>query len=308
MASSSGLQAIARRLALDLLIVAASGAALTVALLFATGRFSSEIPSIDVALLFAGAVVVVGYLFARALSSAVERYLRAEGTYQHAGGVRLVLNLIVALGVVLALFRVFGVSIETIFFGSAFAGIVLGLAAQAFLSNVFAGLSIVLSSPFRAGDHVVLISANYGAIGPSYPHELMYSTYAGTVVDIGVFYTQLRLDTGELARVPNSVVLSALVVDQGASSAHGQRVRMSFASSTPPRLLDELLPELTAEFAGPGSELPPPRVEVADIGPASWDGVVVVWTRERNEALVRDRVLRVVLGRVATLGPRPAPR
>lgn len=307
MTAPTGAPGIAGRLARDLLLAAVSGTALILALLYAAGRYSGEIPPLGVALLFAGGVVLVGYLFARAVGSAIERYLKTEGTYQHAGAIRLILNLLIALGVVLAIFRVFGVSAETIFFGSAFAGIVLGLAAQAFLSNIFAGFTIVLSSPFRPGDRVSLISSSYGAIWPSYPHELMYPTYTGTVLDIGVFYTQLRLDSGRLARVPNAVVLSALVVNLSTSSGRAQRIRLTFPLATPVGLLDDLLPELAAEFARPGSDLPPPRAEVADVGPVTWDGVIVVWTREPNEELVRDRVLRVALRRLGEGTARPAP-
>ncbi len=166
----------------------------------------------EVLLLEAGAILLVAFAAARAFTSASDEVLRRRGQAQHGATLRIFLNLIIAVGAILALFDLAGVSAQSIFLGSAFAGIVLGLAAQTVLSNVFAGLLLVVANPFRPGDRVSFISSNYGALAPSYPHEMVYPGYAGTVEDVNLLYTILRLDSGGIAKVPNSVVLGALIL------------------------------------------------------------------------------------------------
>jgi small-conductance mechanosensitive channel len=75
-----------------------------------------------------------------------------------------------------------------------------GIAAQQALSNVFAGMVLLLARPFRVGDAIRLRAGALGGGG-----EL-----DGTVTEIGITY--VRLDTGaSIMAVPNSQVLNAVV-------------------------------------------------------------------------------------------------
>ena len=56
--------------------------------------------------------------------------------------------------------------------------------------------------------------------------------------------------------------------------------------------------ELAGTIPGTGSNLPAPRLEVADISEKTWDGVVVVWSTVFDEGKVRDAVLRSVLAQL----------
>ena len=98
--------------------------------------------------------------------------------------------------------------ISQLLVGGAITSIILGIAAQQSLSNVFSGLVLLLSHPFRVGDTVRLRS---GALGGQ--HE-------GTVTEIGITY--LQLDTGdELMFLPNSQVLAAAVSRRAGRSKPG---------------------------------------------------------------------------------------
>lgn len=264
----------------------------------------SQFNGTDILLLEAGAILLVAYLLSRAVTGAANALMRRQGEVSRGHVVRLFLNLVIAIGAVLALFKLAGVSIESIFLGSALAGIVLGLAAQTVLANVFAGLLLVVADPFRPGDRISLVSSNYGAIAPSYPHEIMYPTYGGTVEDVGLIYTILRQDTGGIVKVPNSVVLGALVLRPTVGGVRSHRVRMTFPRSIAVTTVESVLTDLRATFQdpqAPGSRL---TLEVVDISATTWDGVVIVWTAATDEASIRDRVLRSVLGRLdSSAGP-----
>jgi small-conductance mechanosensitive channel len=253
---------------------------------------------LEILLLEAGAILLVAWAAATAFTSAANAVLRRQGQMHHGATIRIFLNLLIAVAAILALARLAGVSIESIFLGSAFAGIVLGLAAQTVLSNVFAGLLLVIASPFHPGDRVSIISSSYGAFAPSYPHEMAYPAYAGTVEDVELLYTILRLDAGGVAKVPNSVVLAALVLQPTPGVPKVHRVRMTFPLAVTPKSVEGALSDVQRSFPE-DSGLAPPHLQVADISPTTWDGVVLVSTRIQDDGLVRDRVMRAVLGQVS---------
>ncbi len=249
---------------------------------------------LDILLLEAGAILLVAWAAARAFTSAANAVLRRQGQLHHGATIRIFLNVLIAVAAILALSRLAGVSLESIFLGSAFAGIVLGLAAQTVLANVFAGLLLVVASPFHPGDRVSIISSSYGAFAPSYPHEMAYPAYSGTVEDVELLYTILRLDAGGVAKVPNSVVLAALVLQPTPGVPKLHRVRMTFPLSVPTKTVEAAIPEVARAFPEDAG-LAPPHLEIADISPTTWDGVVLLATRLQDDGLVRDRVMRAVL-------------
>jgi small-conductance mechanosensitive channel len=260
--------------------------------------FLTDLNEPEILLLEAGGILAVAFLVGRAVTGAANAVMARQGVASRAHAVRLFLNLLIAIGAVFALFRLAGVSIESIFLGSALAGIVLGLAAQTVLANVFAGLLLVVADPFRPGDQVAIVSGSYGAISPSYPHEMMYPSYTGTVDDVGLIYTVLRLDSGGKAQVPNSVVLGALVLRRSTGVARSVRVRMTFPLTVGVPAVESALADVAAKLPRPSPLTPVPHLEVADISATTWDGVAVVWTAVPDEAAVRDTVLRSVLARL----------
>jgi small-conductance mechanosensitive channel len=243
----------------------------------------------------AAAVLLVAWVVARSVTSASNALLERRGIASRSHAVRLFLNLLVAVAAVLVLFNLAGVSAESLFLGSAFAGIILGLAAQTVLANVFAGLLIVLADPYRPGDRVSFVTSSYGALPPSYPHEMMYPGYTGTVRDVGLIYTVIELDSGGLARFPNGIVLNALSLHQLPGMARAFRVRMTFPQALSVARVEAAVARIPPSLLGTGAKLPAARFEVTDISEKTWDGTVVVWSTIFDEGRVRDAVLRQVL-------------
>jgi small-conductance mechanosensitive channel len=259
-----------------------------------------HIGSTNLLFLEAGAILLVAYLLSRALNGAANALLQRRGDVSRGHVVRIFLNLLIAVGAALALFTLAGVSIDSIFLSSALAGIVLGLAAQTVLANVFAGLLLVAADPFRPGDRINIVSANLGAIAPSYPHEMMYPLYGGVVEDVGLTYTILRQDSGALVKVPNSFVLAG-IVQHPEGGVRKIRVRMTFPQSIPIATVESALGDLRTTMQDSTRAIATRlTLEVVDVSAATWDGVVVVVTPSLTEPTVRDRVLRAVLARVTT--------
>ena len=260
------------------------------------GRVLHGFTATEVLLLEAGAIVLIAFLVARAVTNATGAVLARHGLAARGIAIRLFLNVLIAVGTVLALFKLAGVSVESIFIGAGFAGIVLGLASQTVLSNVFAGMLIVFADPFRPGDRVGFVSSQYGVLAPSYAHEALQPMYVGVVEDVGLSYTVLRLDDGGTAKVPNGIVIQALVVLPQTPTAH--RVRMTFPRSVPVATVEAALKDVDPGLASVAFGTPAPRLEVTDLGATTWDGTVVLWSDVRDPGVVRDRVIRVVLARL----------
>jgi small-conductance mechanosensitive channel len=288
-------------LARDLLVAAVLAVGLVALFVVFNIRLLHGFTGTEVLLLEAGAIVLVAFLVARAVTNATNAFLRHHGLVPRGHAVRLFLNLLIAAGTVLALFKLAGVSAETVFIGAGFTGIVLGLASQTVLSNAFAGMLLVFADPFRPGDRVAIISAQYGLLAPSYPHESILPAYTGIVEDVGLTYTVIALDIGGTAKLPNGIVIQALVVLPKGAVVH--RVRMTFPCTVRIDSVEAALPDVAHEFPAPFAGAPAPRLEAADLSATTWDGVVVLWSSVRDPGAVRDRVIRAVLARLPSATP-----
>src|SRR5262249_43750204 len=82
--------------------------------------------------------------------------------------------------------------------GVSVVSVVVGLAAQSTLGNLVAGLSLVLYRPIRVGDRVQLNT----------PKGLV----TATAENVSLGYTILRDDDGDEVIVPNSVMVSTIVI------------------------------------------------------------------------------------------------
>ncbi len=257
-------------------------------------RFEPTVWSADHLYIDALVIVLIGYLFSRAFGSAIAEVLDREGRVRNLPIVRIFVDIVVYTIVVVALLSLFGVTAENLFFGSAFAAIILGLAAQTVFSNVLAGVVIAVTAPFRVGTRVSVISPSYGVVSSSYAHERSFPAYTGTILDLGLVYTDLRLDNGQRAKIPNGVLLGAMVVQQPVQVPRLQRVRMTFPTATPVADFERAVAAYRQGHRPPPG-CPEAVAEIADLGPTSWDGVVAIWTLEEREEVVRDGIFRAIL-------------
>jgi small-conductance mechanosensitive channel len=143
-----------------------------------------------------------------------------------AGTVGFVMRLLTMAVALLIALGVAGVSTGSLIAGGAFTAIVLGLAAQQTLGNLFAGLVLITARPFKVGERVRLQA---GAIG---------GVHEGVVSNLGLMYTTLARGADRIM-IPNMQVISAVVVPIVEPSAVDVRVRLS--SGTRPSKVQELL-------------------------------------------------------------------
>jgi small conductance mechanosensitive channel len=163
-------------------------------------------------------IVVAGAVAINIVGNAIIVYLR-DRVKEKAYAVGNVVKVIGILAVLLFAISTSRLGAELALLGGAVTGLVLGLALQPVLGNLFAGIIILTTRFVEVGDTVRIVASQIPYQVASLPVYKYFSPdyvapgYKGRVVEIGLVYTTLILDTGYELRVPNMVLLSSGVVD-----------------------------------------------------------------------------------------------
>ena len=137
------------------------------------------------------AIVIIGMIVARIVSNTVNRLMVARKIDATVADFlsALVRYGIIAFTLIAALGRV-GVQTASVIAVLGAAGLAVGLALQGSLSNLAAGVLLVMFRPFRAGEYVDL-----GGV-------------AGTVLNVQIFSTTMRTVDGKIVVIPNGKIIA----------------------------------------------------------------------------------------------------
>ena len=122
-----------------------------------------------------------------------EQNMERQGRRTLARFIENIYRVLVVLAALLSVLDRFGLPVVSLIAGAGVAGLAVTLAAQSTLSNLIAGVTIVLERPFVMGDYIIL-----GGV-------------EGTVEDIAFRSTRLRTPDQILVTVDNSKVLSEYI-------------------------------------------------------------------------------------------------
>ena len=139
--------------------------------------------------------------------------------------------IVVLLGSSMALDLV-GVPVTGLLTGAGVAGLAVSLAAQSTLSNLIAGITLVVEHPFGIGDYVML------------------GSYEGTVEDISFRSTRLRTPDNVVITVENSKICAEYIQNVTARTSRLWQFTIGLTYNTAPDTVDRLrkdLIELLAE-------------------------------------------------------------
>jgi len=183
------------------------------------------------------ALLALGWSVARDIGTAVGPMFLKRMDPATAGTVGFVIRL-VTLGITLLIaLKVANVSASALVAGSAFTAVVLGLAAQQTLGNLFAGMVLLSSRPFRVGERVRLQA---GAVG---------GVVEGVVSSLGLLYTTLARGEDRIM-IPNSVVLAAAIMPLKEPDSVDVRVRLG-AGTRPSHVQAILDDQITTQTRSP---------------------------------------------------------
>jgi small-conductance mechanosensitive channel len=149
-----------------------------------------------IAWIAAAVLLVAGVVATRRIAAGLGNVVPLRSSPAAGAAVRLLATGVGYIMLVFAVFAVLGVSIQHLLIGAGLIGIVVGIAAQQSLGNIFASVVLLFARPFGVGDRIRIRS---GALG---------GVFDVSVLGIGLTYVTVRTDEGEL-KIPNSAMLAA---------------------------------------------------------------------------------------------------
>ncbi len=145
------------------------------------------------------------------------------------------------------------------------AGLALSLAFQGILSNLFSGLTMLTTKPFVAGDTVEV-----GGV-------------AGTVTEVGLFYTTLITADNKTVFIPNSQVADAKIINFSKQKTRRIELSVSAGYEAPTQSVKQALMEVISEDARV-LNAPPPFVGISGYQQGAVEYVLRVWTKQEDFA------------------------
>ncbi len=190
--------------------------------------------------------------------------------------------IIYATAVILAL-DVLGMNVMPFIAGAGVAGIAIGFAAKDTLSNLIAGVLLIIDRPFEIGDRIEVWSAPAG------------SATWGDVIDIGLRATKIKTTDHIIIIIPNNEIMTRDIVNYTSISTKIRvRINVGVAYDADIEKAKELIKDVAGQAAWISKE-PPPKVVVRNFGESSVDLQLRVWidnARKRMDTIsyITDKI------------------
>jgi len=185
---------------------------------------------------------------------------------------------ILAFGILLALDRV-GLNIAPLLAGAGVMGLALSLAAKDTLSNLIAGVLLILDRPFQIGDRIELWNS---------PAE---TGSWGDVIEIGLRATKIRNPDNLVIVVPNNEIMRRDIINYTMSGPHIRlRIPIDVEYESDIEEAKRLILAVAIETEGVKSN-PPPVVIVRGFGASGVNLQLRVWIQEaRTRRAIADQI------------------
>ena len=180
--------------------------------------------------------------------------------------------IVYATGVIIAL-DVIGVNVMPFIAGAGVMGVAVGFAAKDTLSNLIAGILLIIDRPFEIGDRIEVWSAPSG------------SATWGDVIDIGLRATRIRTTDHIVVIIPNNEIMTRDIVNYTIiSSSIRVRVNIGVAYDTDLPRAKSLIIEAARSLDWILDE-PAPKVVVRDFAESSISLQLRVWIKDARKRM-----------------------
>lgn len=142
-----------------------------------------------------GFVVIEGSVAVRLVARVIGREVTYRTALAAGAVVRYGATAVGSIVLAIAVLALAGVSLQRLLIGAGLISVVLGIAAQQSLANIFASLVLLVGRAFNVGDHIIIRSGTLGII-------------TCEVRAIGLTYVTVTTDTGVM-KIPNAVMAAA---------------------------------------------------------------------------------------------------
>lgn len=198
--------------------------------------------------------VLVGIYLIRITSTHVVKTFRPLVGQQAVGG-GLIIQIIGYVLIAVFVLSALGIPPETALAGGTVTGLVIGFAGQTTLSNVIAGIILLMSRPFKIGDRIAVVTSSIPyqwAFLPGYKffsRDYVIPAYSGVVENMSLMYTTLVTDDGLVIRIPNNLILAnSAIANYSEVTGRERKLRYEFPVDISPETTLNMLRQALAEF------------------------------------------------------------
>jgi len=180
--------------------------------------------------------------------------------------------IIYATAIVLAL-DILGINVMPFIAGAGVAGIAIGFAAKDTLSNLIAGVLLIIDRPFEVGDRIEVWSAPAG------------SASWGDVIDIGLRATKIKTTDNIVIIIPNNEIMKRDIVNYTIISTKIRvRINVGIAYDADIERAKDIIINV-AKSVDWISKTPAPKVVVRNFGESSVDLQLRVWIDDARKRM-----------------------
>ncbi|CAB5153060.1 Putative transport system permease protein [Olavius algarvensis associated proteobacterium Delta 3] len=166
-----------------------------------------------------------------------------------------------------------GINIMPFVAGAGVAGVAIGFAAKETLSNLIAGIMLIIDRPFEVGDRIEVWSS---------PKN---SATWGDVIDIGFRATKIRTTDSIVIIIPNNEIMMRDIINYTTlDSKIRVRINIGIAYDADIEKAKKLIVEV-AQSADWITKHPPPKVEVVNFGASSVALQARVWINDARRRI-----------------------
>ena len=184
---------------------------------------------------------------------------------------------------------VFDLPVQGLLVTSGAIAIVLGLALQSTLNDVFSGLVLSLSRPYRPGDWINIEGGT-----------------EGHVIEMNWRATHVLTSRRDLAIVPNSTIAKSKILNANFPSVHGITIAVQLESRTPPASGTNIL-ELAVLNSRSILAFPRPTVRVTSIDASQTGYEITFFVEQLNSATAaQNELFDLIFRHVAVAGAQLA--
>jgi len=137
---------------------------------------------------------------------------------------------------------------------AAFSGLVLGLALQPTLGSFFAGILVLLSGAVRPGSQVRILTWHVPfqwTPNPGYKYfspDAVYAGYMGEVKEVGLFFTQILTEEGQMMKIPNTIIATDAAIISYTEADFFFNVRYEFPNRFDPGMVLDRVREVVSKY------------------------------------------------------------
>jgi small-conductance mechanosensitive channel len=234
-------------------------------------------------LIWAGAALRITGILTRNLTKKV----KAEHLQRRFGPLfENVAKIVIFVASVILLLSIWGIEVTALLASAGIAGLVIGLAAKDMLANFFGGLFVLMDTPYKVGDYIVLETGE-----------------KGIVTDVGIRSTRIITRDDIEITIPNAQIANAKIINEsGPQEKTRVRTRVGVAYGSDIDKVKEILTQIAKENESVCQQ-PEPRVRFREFGDSSLNFELLCWIEDpKLRGVVLDQLNTQIYKRFAKEG------